>query len=136
MATIFTCDQAGLVNDAAQYRLSTINAHERKALFAYAKLLQLSAQGTDYSANFPQLFIDAAHAVLGIDKDALEAAHLNMEFLKAENNASAGFNAVTVPSTLDAKLLAARPLLNQPDDVLDRIILFLDCSLNAVFFNT
>jgi hypothetical protein len=136
MAAVFTANQSQLVNDAAQYRVPVINKHSRKALLAYAYVLQLKAiAGTDYTANYPLLFSNAAIATKGSDQDTIEAARLNLEFLAAETAAVGGLLGTTVPATVSAKLLAATPLLNQPDPILDQVILYLVCSIYALIYN-
>lgn len=138
MATVFTANQATLVNNASQYRLGIVNAHQRKALMAYAKCLFLSslAAETDYTANYPLLFSDSAIANKGTNPDAMEAALVWMEFASAENVMANTNNAATVPATLSAKLAACVPLLNQPDPILDQVILFLEVKINAALYNS
>lgn len=122
------CTSTQVVDQAACYLESAIRPSQRRALYLYARVLELAAiGGTDYaSALTTTLLTDAQGMTCRLNEDQIAAAKTNLAFINA---AAAG---ASVPSTLAEKMEIVKCLddLAQNDPQLtDLVDLFLTCQL-------
>ena len=123
-----TCTSTQVVDQAACYLQSAIQPSQQRALYLYARSLELKAiGGTDYTAALTTILLTDAQALTcKLNDDQIMAAKINLAFINA---AAAG---ASVPATLAEKVAVINCLndLVQQDDQLAKLVdLLLTCQL-------
>lgn len=123
-----TCSNQTLIVDATPFREdSDINPRQQKCLLLYAMVLELAALGgTDYRNTMATTLVsDAASLELGFTVDEMEAALINLGFVRAT---AAG---ASVPASIQTKLLNLGNLINVDPLLLDKMFVLLTCRLGV-----
>jgi hypothetical protein len=123
-----TCSTTTLVTDAAPFRRdSEINPKQQKCLLIYAMALELNAiGGTNYTSSLATTLVsDAATLTIGMTRDELTAALINLGFVRAT---AAG---ASVPAPINTKLSNLGLLVQVDDLLLEKIFVLLTCKLGV-----
>lgn len=123
-----TCSNQTLIIDATPFREDTdITPLQQQCLLIYAMVLELQAiGGTDYRTTMATTLVsDAASLELGFSVDELEAALINLGFVRA---AAAG---ASVPASVQTKLLNLGNLVNVDPLLREKILVMLTCKLGV-----